>query len=200
MTLVIGLTGGIASGKSTVSSLLKELGFPIVDADVIAKEAVDQGKPAYSKIAEVFGHRVLQPDGAIDRAQLGSEIFADPEKRKMLNEIVHPEVRKEMIRQRDESIQQGSKAVILDIPLLFESKLTHFADKSLLVYVTPETQLERLMKRNGYTQKEAQQRIDSQMPLDEKKSLADEVLDNNGTREETEIQLLGILRKWKISE
>ncbi|MBS2969970.1 dephospho-CoA kinase [Metabacillus sp. KIGAM252] len=200
MTLVIGLTGGIASGKSTVSSLLKELGFPIVDADVIAKEAVDQGKPAYSRIAEVFGHRVLQDDGAIDRAKLGSEIFADPEKRKMLNEIVHPEVRKEMIRQRDEYIQQGSKAVILDIPLLFESRLAHFADKSLLVYVTPETQLERLMKRNGYAQKEAQQRIDSQMPLDEKKLLADEVLDNNGTREETEVQLLGILRKWKISE
>ncbi|KZZ85939.1 dephospho-CoA kinase [Bacillus sp. SJS] len=200
MTLVIGLTGGIASGKSTVSSLLKELGFPVVDADVIAKEAVDQGKPAYSKIAEVFGHHVLQPDGSIDRTKLGSVIFADPEKRNILNGIVHPEVRKEMIRQRDELIQQGSKAVILDIPLLFESKLAHFADKSLLVYVTPETQLERLMKRNGYSQKEAQQRIDSQMPLDEKKSLADEVLDNNGTREETESQLLGILRKWKISE
>lgn len=200
MTLVIGLTGGIASGKSTVSSILKEYGFPIIDADILAKEAVDPGMPAYTQIVEAFGNSILQNDGSIDRAKLGSLIFGDSEKRKVLNGIVHPQVRQEMVRQRDEYIQQGKKAVILDIPLLFESKLTHFADKILLVYVTPDVQVNRLMKRNQYNEKEARQRIDSQMPLEEKKHLADEVLYNNGTVEETKNQLSAILDKWKLSD
>ncbi|AZB43893.1 dephospho-CoA kinase [Bacillus sp. FJAT-42376] len=200
MTLVIGLTGGIASGKSTVSSILKEYGFPIIDADILAKEAVDPGMPAYTQIVEAFGDSILQNDGSIDRAKLGSLIFGDSEKRKVLNGIVHPQVRQEMVRQRDEYIQQGKKAVILDIPLLFESKLTHFADKILLVYVTPDVQVNRLMKRNQYNEKEARQRIDSQMPLEEKKHLADEVLYNNGTVEETKNQLSAIMDKWKLSD
>ncbi|MGD7007655.1 dephospho-CoA kinase [Metabacillus sp. 84] len=198
MNMVIGLTGGIASGKSTISAYLKKLGYPIVDADIIAKEAVGPGMPAYKGILEVFGETVLHADGAINREKLGSLIFKDREKRGQLNAIVHPEVRKEMLRQRDQFLEEGHKAVILDIPLLFESKLAHHADKSLLVYVSPEVQLERLMNRNGYSQAEARQRINSQMPLEEKRALADETIDNNGTMENSFYQLDEILRKWNI--
>ncbi|MGD6816820.1 dephospho-CoA kinase [Metabacillus sp. 113a] len=198
MNMVIGLTGGIASGKSTISAYLKKLGYPIVDADIIAKEAVGPGMPAYKGILEVFGETVLHADGAINREKLGSLIFRDREKRGQLNAIVHPEVRKEMLRQRDQFLEEGHKAVILDIPLLFESKLAHYADKSLLVYVSPEVQLERLMNRNGYSQAEARQRINSQMPLEEKRALADETIDNNGRMENSFYQLDEILRKWNI--
>ncbi|MTH52886.1 dephospho-CoA kinase [Bacillus mangrovi] len=198
MGTVIGLTGGIASGKSTVSSMLKEMGFPVVDADLIAKEAVDPGKPAYHRIVEAFGKEILHPDGTIDRGKLGNIIFNDSGKRNTLNGIVHPEVRKEMIRQR-ELYRENSLAVILDIPLLFESRLESYADVILLVYVSPATQLERLMKRNGITKEEAEARIRSQMPLDEKKSMAGAVLDNNGPPEDTKRQLMELLKEWNIA-
>lgn len=198
MTLVIGLTGGIASGKSTVSGMIRDWGYPIVDADVIAKEAVDQGKPAYDQIAAAFGGAVLKEDGAIDRQKLGSIIFQDSEKRQLLNSIVHPAVREEMLKQRDGAKANGEKAVILDIPLLFESKLSHFADRTLLVWVSENVQLERLTGRNGYTEEEAKMRISSQMPLEEKKALADAIIDNNGTLEQTKEQLKMLFEKWGL--
>lgn len=198
MALIIGLTGGIASGKSTVSKMLEELGLAIVDADKIAHQVVEVGKPAYTEIVRVFGERVLQPDLNINRPELGSIIFNDKQKREMLNSIVHPEVRKEMLQQADSHIKNGAKAVILDIPLLFESKLTHMVQKTILVYVDEDVQLKRLMLRNGYTEAEAKARISSQMPLVEKKSLADVVLDNNSSIDHTREQLLLILKKWDI--
>ncbi|MBE4908233.1 dephospho-CoA kinase [Bacillus luteolus] len=198
MALIIGLTGGIASGKSTVSKMLEELGLAIVDADKIAHQVVEVGKPAYTEIVRVFGEKVLKPDLSINRPELGAIIFNDKQKREMLNSIVHPEVRKEMLQQADRFIKNGAKAVILDIPLLFESKLTHMVQKTILVYVDEEVQLERLMSRNGYTEAEAKARIFSQMPLIEKKDLADVVLDNNGSINNTREQLLLILSKWDI--
>ncbi|KAA0761558.1 dephospho-CoA kinase [Bacillus sp. SH5-2] len=198
MTVVIGLTGGIASGKSTVSKMFRELSIPVIDADVIAREVVEQGKPAYNKIVEVFGAEVLQQDGELDRPKLGNIVFYNEEKRLQLNKIVHPAVREEMNTQKEMYIKKGVQAVVLDIPLLFESKLTSLVDRVLVVAVTPKTQLERLMKRNNFSEEEAKARIQSQMPLEEKVKNADEVINNDGTIMETKTQLQEILKEWNI--
>ncbi|OCA91354.1 dephospho-CoA kinase [Bacillus sp. FJAT-27225] len=197
MTLTIGLTGGIASGKSTVSQMCLDLGLPVIDADVEARLAVEPGEPAYEKIATSFGEGILLPDGRLDRPALGAIVFNDEEKRLLLNSIVHPEVRKRMIAKKEAAINAGASTVILDIPLLFESKLEYMADKTIVVFVDPEVQLERLMERNAFSQKEAEVRIGSQMPLQEKAKRADAVIDNNGGLDETKRQLLDILEKWQ---
>ena len=199
MSLVIGLTGGIASGKSTVSTMFKEMFITVIDADVEARLAVDKGEPAYLKIAAEFGEEILLPNKEIDRTKLGSIIFHQADKRKLLNEIVHPEVRIRMNRKIEQAKQNEEKVVVLDIPLLFESKLTYMVDKTLLVYVDGVIQLQRLMDRNSLTQVEATARIQSQMPLTEKVSLADAVINNNGSRQETKKQLNDILINWGIN-
>jgi len=198
MSLVIGLTGGIASGKSTVSSILTGKGMTVVDADVEARLAVEKGEEAFDEIIAYFGTSILQDDGTIDRAKLGSIIFHDEANRLKLNSIVHPAVRKRMNKKKDEAIKSGEKIVVLDIPLLFESKLTYMVDKTLLVYVDEETQLQRLMKRNQLSEEDAIARIKSQMPLNDKKELADAIINNNGTIEETKVQLDEILHKWNV--
>ena len=195
MTIVIGLTGGIASGKSTISSMLQEKGIRVVDADHIARVVVEVGEPAYNQIVEEFGIEILKEDKTINREKLGTIIFSDENKRQTLNSIVHPAVRKEMLKQVEEEKNKQSNAVVLDIPLLFESKLTHIVDKTLLVYVDQETQMKRLMKRNGYNEEEAKMRIDSQLPLYEKRELSDYIIDNNGSIESTKKQLNDLLEK-----
>jgi dephospho-CoA kinase len=198
MSLTIGLTGGIASGKSTVSKMLAGRGIPIVDADIEARLAVQKGEKAYNDIINFFGKDILQEDGELDRAKLGGIIFNDEEKRKVLNSIVHPAVRERMLAKKARAEQEGAKAVVLDIPLLFESRLQFMADKILLVYVNEDTQVRRLMERNDYSRDEAMARIQSQMPLGEKVGLAHEVIDNNGSIAETEQQLNEILARWGI--
>ncbi|PEP65621.1 MULTISPECIES: dephospho-CoA kinase [Bacillus] len=198
MTIVIGLTGGIASGKSTVSQMFRELQIPVIDADIIAREVVEQGKEAYKEIVDVFGEEILQADGELDRPKLGGIVFHNEEKRLRLNKIVHPAVRKEMNVQKDMYIKEGVQAVVLDIPLLFESKLTALVDRIVVVAVSPSMQLERLMKRNGFTEEDAKARIDSQMPLAEKATLANKVIYNDGTIAETKAQLQLILKEWNI--
>jgi dephospho-CoA kinase len=198
MSLTIGLTGGIASGKSTVSKMLARLGFTIVDADIEARLAVQKGEKAYNDIVRFFGTEILQEDGEIDRAKLGSIIFNDADKRKALNSFVHPAVRERMLAKKADAEMQGNKAVVLDIPLLFESRLQYMADKTLLVYVDEDTQMQRLMERNHYSREEALARIQSQMPLREKVELAHEVIDNNGSIAETERQLKDILSRWGL--
>lgn len=196
MSLVVGLTGGIASGKSTVSAMLKEKKITVIDADLEARLAVEKGEPAYTQIAAEFGPAVLLPNGEIDRQKLGAIIFHDEQKRQRLNQIVHPEVRRRMTDQKEAAIVQGKNIVVLDIPLLFESKLTYMVDKTILVYVDQEIQLERLMKRNQLSLAEAKARINSQIPLADKRNLADAIIDNNGTLEATKTQLEDILSKW----
>ena len=195
MTVVLGLTGGIASGKSTVSTMIRKHGIRVIDADIISREVVEVGKPAYRQIVELFGKDILHDNDTINRERLGALIFADEKKRNQLNRIVHPAVREELLKQTKEEKEQDAKAVVLDIPLLFESKLTHLVDKTILVYVDEKTQLERLMKRNGFSEDEAMMRIRSQLPLKEKIILSDELINNNGSIEETEIQLHEILSK-----
>ncbi|MCL6570323.1 MAG: dephospho-CoA kinase [Bacillus sp. (in: Bacteria)] len=200
MSLVIGLTGGIASGKSTVSTMFKNLNITVVDADIEARLAVMKGETAYYKIIAEFGKEILLENEEIDRQKLGSIIFHQAEKRQRLNEIVHPEVRKRMRGKMEESKRNNEEVVVLDIPLLFESKLTFMADKTILVYVDNETQLKRLMERNNFTTIEAEARIHSQMPMSEKVKLADAVIDNNGLVADTFSQLIEVLRNWGINK
>uniref|UniRef100_A0A7U3YDN6 Dephospho-CoA kinase n=1 Tax=Geobacillus sp. (strain Y4.1MC1) TaxID=581103 RepID=A0A7U3YDN6_GEOS0 len=196
MALTIGLTGGIASGKSTVTKMIRELGIPVIDADQIARDVVKMGEEAYNQIIQAFGQKILQEDGEIDRAKLGAIVFHNEQERKKLNAIVHPAVRRRMLAEKEAYVQKGAKTVVLDIPLLFESELTHLVDKTIVVYVDDDVQLERLMKRNGFSKEEALARIQAQMPLREKVKKADAVIDNNGTIEETKQQLWQIFKRW----
>lgn len=196
MALTIGLTGGIASGKSTVTEMIRGLGIPVIDADQIARDVVKAGEEAYEQIIQTFGQDILQENGEIDRAKLGAIVFYNEQERKKLNAIVHPAVRRRMLAEKEAYVQKGAKTIVLDIPLLFESELTHFIDKIIVVYVDDDIQLERLMKRNGFSKEEALARIRSQLPLHEKVKKADAVINNNGTIEETKQQLLQILKEW----
>jgi dephospho-CoA kinase len=197
--MIIGLTGSIASGKSTVSNMLKEKGYPIVDADKIARQVVEPGTPVIKEIAEHFGDEVLNEDGSLNREKLGKRIFKSEEERKKLNSIIHPAIRNEMIRQKEQWISKGAGTVILDIPLLFESKLQSFVEKIIVVSVTPEIQKQRLIARNELNEQEAADRINSQLPMVEKEAGADAVIDNNGTIEETKMQVETLLDKWKLT-
>jgi len=200
MSLVIGLTGGIASGKSTVSNMLKEMSITVIDADVEARLAVMEGEPAYKQIIAEFGDGILLENGEIDRQKLGAIIFHQADKRKRLNEITHPEVRRRMLEQVETAKRNNEEVVVLDIPLLFESNLTLMVEKTLLVYVDSDIQLQRLVERNNLTIADAQARISSQMPLSEKIKLADAVINNNGTLEETKQQLFKVLDKWGLKQ
>jgi len=198
MSKVIGVTGGIASGKSTISNMIKNLGFTVVDADLAARVVVEPGQSAYNEVVAAFGSSILNQDGSINRAQLGAIIFNNEEKRLKLNAIVHPAIRAYMNSQKEEAFARGEKVVFMDIPLLFESKLTNTVDVSLLVYVDDEVQLKRLMERNNLSEEEALARIRSQMPISEKRALADETIDNNGAIEDSLRQLMRILDKWNV--
>ncbi|MGG4012214.1 dephospho-CoA kinase [Bacillus smithii] len=198
MAAIIGLTGGIASGKSTVSSLLKEKGFTVIDADVAARIVVQPGEEAYKKIVETFGKDILLENGEINRPKLGDLVFRDEQKRLQLNAIVHPAVRKQMLLEKEQAIRNGKQTIFLDIPLLFESGLTWMVDKTIAVYVDENIQLQRLMKRNGLDKEAAEIRISAQMPLEEKASKADAVINNNGTITETKKQLEHIIEIWAL--
>lgn len=181
MYKVIGLTGGIASGKSTASEYIKEQGFKVLDADVYARKVTEKDSPGYHKIIEVFGTGILDDNKEIDRAKLGQIIFNDINERKKLNDISHPEIRRMMNADQDEFIKENH--VFLDIPLLFENGLDKKCDITITVYVTEENQMKRLMARNELTEADAASRINSQMSLLEKKNLSDWVFDNNENRE-----------------
>lgn len=193
--LIIGLTGSIASGKSTVAKMLEEVGLPIVDADLVARIVVEPGTPTLEKISEVFGKEVLLENGELNREKLGEIIFHNPAKRVELNSIMHPAIRQEMLRQRDELTEAGEPHIVMDIPLLFESHLQHFVEKILVVSVTEENQLTRLMERNHLSKEEALARIATQLPLSEKEKGADAVIYNNRDLENTRTQLLAILKE-----
>ncbi len=187
MNYVIGLTGGIASGKSTASDYIRSKGYPVLDADTYAKKATAKGGPAYQGIIDHFGADLLQDDGEIDRRKLGAIVFNDTSEREVLNQLVHPEVRRMMDEDKERLVESGH--VFLDIPLLFENGLDRQCDLTLTVYVDQETQIERLMERNGFSHSEALSRINSQMPLSEKRDRSDEVLDNSGSKNELYAQI-----------
>ncbi|MGB9813742.1 MAG: dephospho-CoA kinase [Thermovenabulum sp.] len=178
---VIGLTGGIASGKSTVSNILREKGAYIIDADEISKALVEPGKPAYKEIVEFFGKEILNEDGTIKRKKLGKIVFADTEKLSVLNSITHPKIIEEIEKKLKECRERDEKVVVIDAALLIELGLYKLADEVWLVVVDEKTQLERLLKRDRFLEpKEAKDRIRAQMPQEEKKKYATRIIDNTG--------------------
>ena len=193
---VIGLTGGIATGKTTVSAIFENAGAVIIDADRIARMVVKKNMPAYRQIVDKFGKSVLLPDGEIDRTALGNLIFNDPKKKQLLNTIVHPCVRKETDRQLKHLEKNNPDAlVILDIPLLLETGMHSNLSEVIVVYAPEHIQIKRLIKRDHISRAEALARIRSQMPIEEKKKLATMVIDNSGTKERTRKQTLEIFQR-----
>ena len=195
---VIGLTGGIATGKSTVCAILENAGAVIIDADRIARKLVKKNLPAYRQIVDTFGKSILLPGGEINRTALGDLIFNDPRKKQLLNKIVHPQVGKETDRQLKRIEKNNPHAlVILDIPLLLESGLHKNLSEVIVVYTPEHIQINRLMQRDHISQENALARIHSQMPIEEKKKLATIVIDNSGMLEDTRKQTLEIFQRLK---
>jgi dephospho-CoA kinase len=182
---IIGLTGGIATGKSTVGRFFAERGIPVIDADQLAREAVMPGAPAREQIVELFGREIVTQDGLLDRKQLGALVFSDPVKRRQLEAILHPEIRKLADERISRAAASGHQRVIYMAPLLIEAGATDRVDAVWVVTVRPEVQLERLMQRDGINREQAEQIIDSQMPLSEKERCGSVVIDNSGTEEQT---------------
>jgi dephospho-CoA kinase len=191
--MIMGLTGGIASGKSTVSALFVRKGAALVDADVIAREVMLPGHPVLAAAVQAFGDRILQPDGTLDRARLGEIVFRDPEARKILDNLTHPAIRRE-IKERMYALEQEDpqRLIIVDIPLLYESQLDSLFEQIMVVYVPRRVQLARLMERNGMKLDQAENRLKSQMDIELKRRKADYVIDNSGDPESTERQVAGL--------
>lgn len=192
MPVIVGLTGGIASGKSTVTSMFRELGVVVIDADAIAREVVEPGEPALDEIREAFGDGVIATDGSLDRAALGKIIFADDDARKQLGHITHPRIGQRMMQRAMEAGLLGHAWVIYDAALLVENNLYKMFDSLIVVAVSEETQLARLMERDESAREDAMARIDAQLPLADKVAVADHVIDNNGTREQTRTQVVAL--------
>ena len=198
--LLAGLTGGIATGKSTVADMLRALGAVVIDADVLAREVVEPGEPALAEIAREFGAGVLQPDGRLDRKALGAIVFADPDKRRQLEGLTHPRIRERFMKQVAELAAQNFRGVVLfDAPVMIESGNYKNMDRLIVVVTDETTQLARLVVRDGGSRDEALRKIRSQMPLAEKAKLADYVIDNSGTRGDTERQVREVYRKLLAS-
>lgn len=189
---VIGLTGGIATGKSTVAGFLEERGAVVIDADVLSREAARPGRPVLERIAAAFGKEVLLPDGTLDRKRLGDIVFASPEKRRRLEEIMHPEIRRLADERINRLAGEGHALVFYMAPLLIEAGALDRVDEVWVVTVRPEIQLERLMRRNNIGRAEAERIISSQMPLAEKERYGKLLIDNSGTPEETRCLLAKI--------
>jgi dephospho-CoA kinase len=195
---VLGLTGGIGSGKSMVAQMFAKLGAVVIDADQVAREVVEPGQPALKEIAATFGPGVILPDGRLDRPKLASIIFTDPAERAKLDAITHPRIRTRM----DELIKarrSGPGVLIVDIPLLYENKRANSVEKVIVVWVDPQTQLRRIQDRDRLSAEAARQRIGAQMPLDEKQARADHVIDNGGSREDTQRQVEAIYRRYALT-
>lgn len=185
----IGLTGGIASGKSTVLTYFKDKGIHYIDADIVAREVVEPGTEGLKAIVDTFGSHVLHADGTLNREALGAIVFHNEEKRQLLNNCLKTHIRNR-IRELTSQYEQGNTPILIyDIPLLIEGEWYTMMDEVWLVYVNETTQIERLMSRNGYTREDAIARINSQMRLDDKRAYADIIIDNNGTPHDLTVQL-----------
>lgn len=191
---VIGLTGSIATGKSTASAILRDLGAPVVDADRVAREVCAPGGATVREIGRQLGDAFVLPDGSLNRAQLARVVFGDAALRERLNAIVHPRVRRRMLQTLERLATEGARVAVMDIPLLIESGGAYRTDEVWLVYVPEALQIERLMGRNQLTRAEALTRIRAQMPIEEKRRHADVVLDNTGDLDSLRQQ---VAREWK---
>lgn len=197
----VGLTGGIACGKSTVSKMFIELGAALVDADRIARQVVEPDQPGWVAVIQRFGKQIVLPDRSINRKQLGEIVFQDNKARKDLQSILHPLIRVEMRRQI-ENLEEAdpSRFVIVDVPLLYESKLQHLFPAVVVVYIDQATQLQRLMERDHLTLEQAESRLRSQLSIEDKRLWADYVIDNRGTLEDTEEQVRHLYEKIPLDQ
>lgn len=198
--MLIGLTGGIATGKSTVSRMLLALGETVIDSDQIARQVVEPGELAYLKIVQHFGEHILQEDRTINRKALGAIVFTHPEERKVLEEITHPIILDEMQRQAKAALLSGIPRVFFDVPLLIEINMHKQVDKVVVVYTDEETQLQRLMERDRLSKEEALKRMKAQMPIDEKVKYADYIIENDGTIAELEMKVKRLIDILKMGE
>ena len=187
--MVIGLTGGIASGKSTVSAKLKELGAAVIDADLLARDVVRKGEIAYNKIVQCFGEDILLPGGDIDRKKLGNIVFSDKEKLALLNSITHPEIINRMKERIQELKAERAKVIVVNAAILIEMGLHKYVDSVWVLSVDRETQLKRLVERDKFNYREAENRINSQFTNEVRKKYADVVIDNSKPIEEVEKRL-----------
>lgn len=195
MTVVLGLTGGIASGKTTASNFFIGEGIPVVDADLIARAVVEVGTPGLGLIVEQFGEEILNPDGSLNRKKLGGIIFAAESLRQKLNQILSAEISAGISEGIRYFAERGAALVVVDIPLLFEGGYDQTVDLTMVIDVPEDIQLARLMARDNLTKEQALERINSQWPLAEKKKLADVVIDNQGTEAELIVKLSRWLKK-----
>lgn len=203
MTRVIALSGGIGTGKSTVSAMLAARGAVLIDADAIVHRLQARGAPMLAELAAAFGPEILTADATLDRERLAGIVFADPDARRRLNAIVHPKVGVEMARQLEAARREAAPLVVLDIPLLFESRAAGARggasalpfDATVLVHAPRELQIQRTMARDRCARELAEARLAAQMPIDDKRALADHVIDNGGSLEETERQVETL---WKL--
>ncbi len=188
---LVALTGGIASGKSTVARMLRELGAEVVEADTLAREVVSAGSPALRKIVAAFGPEFLLPDGQLDRRKLAELVFSDPAARARLNAIVHPRVRERMLEEVERiRTRRPDAVVVLDVPLLYDVPLPELESlPAIVVYASPQTQLRRLRARDGLSEEEAERRLRAQRPVREKLAHAKWVVDNDGDLDHTEAQV-----------
>lgn len=190
MTFVLGLTGGIATGKSTIGKIFQDLGVAVVDGDTLARTVQAPGSPALSVLSEYFGKDILLADGNLNREKLGAIVFSSKEKLEQLNELLEPFLREEFHQAIEFYKKQGEPLLVVDIPLLYERNYLSFFDKIMVSYVPENIQLSRLMKRNHLEEHQAQKRIKAQWSIEKKKELADIVIDNSQTIEETKRQIL----------
>ncbi|MDY4510341.1 dephospho-CoA kinase [Streptococcus hyovaginalis] len=194
MTMTIGITGSIASGKSTVTNYLRKQGFQVIDADAVVHELQAKGGKLYDVLVDFYGKKILAPNGEIDRQALSEQFFSDKTVRAEVSALQNTIIRQELLARRDDLLQKH-EVVFMDIPLLFELDYQSQLDQVWLVYLDPAQQLERLMKRNNYTEEQAKKRIAAQLSLEEKKKFTDQVIDNSGELSETYQQIDGLLRE-----
>ncbi|MGV3010144.1 dephospho-CoA kinase [Streptococcus thoraltensis] len=194
MTVTIGITGGIASGKSTVTSYIREKGFEVIDADAIVHELQTKGGKLYQVLLDFYGSKILAPDGELDRKALSEQFFSDEKVRAEVSALQDTIIRQELLARRDALLEKYD-LVFMDIPLLFEQDYQSQLNQVWLVYLDPAQQLQRLMKRNGYSKKQAEQRISAQLSLEEKKKRSDKVIDNSGDLLDTYEQINRLLKE-----
>lgn len=191
--LILGVTGGIAGGKSTVAHMLRELGAPMIDFDLLAREVVAPGQPAWKEITRYFGTGILLKDGSLDRKKLAGLVFRDPEKRRKLESITHPWIRELFLKRVKEFAKTGSAPIVQAvIPLLFEAGLQELVHKILVVYIPRETQIERLTKRDHISREQAERILKAQLPIEDKLKHADFVIRNEKGLKETQKQVLAL--------
>lgn len=198
MALIIGLTGGIATGKSTVADMFNNYGIPVVDTDKISFDLLRKGCNTYNEVLALFGKEILLTNNDVNRKKLGRAIFNDNVKRKKLNSIIHPKVRSITLSEVKKHEELGANIIVIDVPLLFETDFVKLVDKTIVVYTTPKLQIERLIGRDSIKKDYALLKIESQMPIEDKVKLADYVIDNSSSVLTTRKEFNKVIKELEV--